>query len=518
MPADIKSSQTQIAQCTLDETNQSVKVSVVSASGAGGIATEVTTLRVAVATESINTKTPASPATAGNQATEIASLASIDGKTPALGQQLAAASSPVVLTAAQVVTLTPFAGGLTDTQLRAVAVPVSAASLPLPTGASTETTLAALNTKVPAQGQALAAASTPVVLTAAQITTLTPFAGGLTDTQLRTSAVPVSLASSPLPTGAATETTLAALNTKVTAVNTGAVVVSSSALPTGAATQTTLAAIDTKIPALGQALAAVSTPVVLTAIQITTLTPQIDSLTNTQLRASAVPVSISSSALPTGAATETTLAALSAKFGSQTDSGFGVPSANTQRVAAQIANLSGQIGGANPLQVDIGTNSYGTSVAASQKTFTTSGGMPVLATQSLMMGFSVNTSTHRELLVDSQGNLATSVGSINSARITSATVNPYIIDMLSTPIGTTFVQVVLSTVGAINSIQVQNQGSTPILIAVGAAASEIVQYIAAAGHDSAVIPLFIPAGSRIAIRSQTGTISANYFIINAFAS
>lgn len=41
---------------------------------------------------------------------------------------------------------------------------ITAASLPLPTGASTETTLAALNTKIGAQGQALMAASTPVVL------------------------------------------------------------------------------------------------------------------------------------------------------------------------------------------------------------------------------------------------------------------------------------------------------------------------------------------------------------------
>jgi hypothetical protein len=39
---------------------------------------------------------------------------------------------------------------------------------------ATQTTLAALNTKVPALGQALAAGSVPVVLTAAQITTLTP--------------------------------------------------------------------------------------------------------------------------------------------------------------------------------------------------------------------------------------------------------------------------------------------------------------------------------------------------------
>lgn len=40
---------------------------------------------------------------------------------------------------------------LTDAQLRAAAVAISAASLPLPTGAAAEDTLAALNTKIPAQ-------------------------------------------------------------------------------------------------------------------------------------------------------------------------------------------------------------------------------------------------------------------------------------------------------------------------------------------------------------------------------
>jgi hypothetical protein len=57
---------------------------------------------------------------------------------------------------------------LTDTQLRASAVPVSAASLPLPSGAATETTLGALNTKIPSQGQALMAASVPVTLASDQ--------------------------------------------------------------------------------------------------------------------------------------------------------------------------------------------------------------------------------------------------------------------------------------------------------------------------------------------------------------
>lgn len=82
-----------------------------------------------------------------------ASLASLDTKTPTLGQALAAASTPVVLTAAQQTALTPPAAI---------------------TGFSTEATVAALNEKIPAQGQALAAASVPVVLTAIQAAAIAP--------------------------------------------------------------------------------------------------------------------------------------------------------------------------------------------------------------------------------------------------------------------------------------------------------------------------------------------------------
>lgn len=60
----------------------------------------------------------------------------------------------------------------------------------------------------------------------------------------------VNVTSALLPTGAATEATLSALNAKVTAVNTGAVVVSSSALPTGAATEATLSALNAKVTAV----------------------------------------------------------------------------------------------------------------------------------------------------------------------------------------------------------------------------------------------------------------------------
>lgn len=55
----------------------------------------------------LNTKIPASPATSGKQDTGNTSLASLDTKLPAQGQALAAASTPVVLPAAQISTLTP---------------------------------------------------------------------------------------------------------------------------------------------------------------------------------------------------------------------------------------------------------------------------------------------------------------------------------------------------------------------------------------------------------------------------
>jgi len=73
-----------------------------------------------------------------------ASLTSIDGKTPALGQALAAASVPVVLTAAQLTTLTPPAAI---------------------TGFLLDSTF---TTRIPVQGQAAMAASVPVVIASNQ--------------------------------------------------------------------------------------------------------------------------------------------------------------------------------------------------------------------------------------------------------------------------------------------------------------------------------------------------------------
>jgi len=156
-----------------------------------------------------------------------------------------------------------------------VTQPVSAAALPLPTGASTsaaQTTgnnsLSSIDGKTPALGAALVAASVPVNIASNQT-------------------VPVSVVSLPLPSGAATSAnqsteiaSLASIDSKVTACNTGAVVVASSALPTGAAT-------SAKQPALGVAGTASSD--VITVQGKAGMTP--------------LDVTVGSIALPTGAST-----------------------------------------------------------------------------------------------------------------------------------------------------------------------------------------------------------------------
>lgn len=97
------------------------------------------------------------------------------------------------------------------------ALAISAASLPLPAGASTSalqtsgnSSLSSIDNKTPALGQALAAASVPIVLTAAQLTTLTPLTSvtvtQATGTNLHTvvDSGSISVTSSALPTGGAT--------------------------------------------------------------------------------------------------------------------------------------------------------------------------------------------------------------------------------------------------------------------------------------------------------------------------
>lgn len=201
---------------------------------------------------------------------------------------------------------------------------VTVVSSVLPTGAATEATLSSIDTKLTA----------PISVD-----------GPLTDAELRASAVPVSAASLPLPTGAATEakqdtgnTSLSSIDGKVpanltvTATRllvdpsgvTSPVSVASLPLPTGAATEATLSSIDGKVPA---------------NLTVTATRLLVDGSGVTQ------PVSAVSLPLPTGAATEakqdtgnTSLSSIDTKL-VQTALNYGAAT-GAVRVAAQIGNAS----------------------------------------------------------------------------------------------------------------------------------------------------------------------------------
>lgn len=252
---------------------------------------------------------PVGLATSALQGTGNTSLASLDTKTT-LGQALMAASRPVVIASNQSAipvsgtfyqATQPVSGPLTDTQLRATALPVSgtfyqatqpvsgtfwqatqpvsAAALPLPTGAASETTLGLVATQATL---ALIKAKTDnldVLLSSRAIT-------GLTDAQLRAAAVPISAAALPLPTGAAADTTVSAMSAKLPATLGQKTMAGS--------TSVALASDQSSIPVTGTFYQATQ-PVSGTFWQATQ------------------PVSAASLPLPAGASTEATLALIKAK-------------------------------------------------------------------------------------------------------------------------------------------------------------------------------------------------------------
>lgn len=140
---------------------------------------------------------PTLAATSTLQTTGNSSLSSIDTKTPALGQALAASSTPVVLTAAQMTTLTPLSS-VTVTQATGTNLHTVIDSGTVTVNALTNSSVVKAqlqdNAGIPiVLGQQVSGSSVPVVLPAAQITTLTPPAA-ITGFALDTTAAKLNIA------------------------------------------------------------------------------------------------------------------------------------------------------------------------------------------------------------------------------------------------------------------------------------------------------------------------------------
>jgi hypothetical protein len=282
VPVVIASNQTSIPS------SQSGSWTVVADAGSGTFNVSASTLPL-----------PSGAATSALQTSGNASLTSIDNKTPALGQALAAASVPVVLTSSQLSTLTPLSSVSVSNFPATQAV--SAVSLPLPSGAATSalqttgnTSLSSIDVKTPSLGQALSSASVPVVLPAAQLTTLTPLST-VTVTQATGTNLHTVIDSLPsLPTGSNAIGSVSVSNFPATQPISGTVTANAGTnLNTSALNlESTQSAINVKIPS---------------NLTVTANRLQVDGSGVTQ------PVSASSLPLPSGASTEATLSALNVK-------------------------------------------------------------------------------------------------------------------------------------------------------------------------------------------------------------
>lgn len=432
-------------------------------------------------------------ATSANQSAEMASLASIDSKTPALGQAVAASSQPVVLTAAQLSTLTPLTsvavsnfpasqavtGPLTDTQLRATPVPISG----------------------------------------------TVVTGGLTDAQLRASAVPTSLVST-------------------TVTNTVAVSAAALPLPAGASTSalqstanTSLNSIDTKTPALGQALAASSVPVVLTAAQLSTLTPlssvsvsnfpSSQAVTGTFFQATQ-PVSIAASVAVTGPLTDTQLRATPVPVSGTISTG-GLTDTQLRASAVPVSLASTTV--TNTVATTLASTTVTNTVAVSAAALPLPTGAATSALQSTIDA-SVNSllKPASTLAAVTTVSTVTTVGAVTAITNALPTGNnvigfvkaagksssnaPVRLDYTSTSVTTAaFTQLVASTTSATSEIEIFDSSGQTMALAFGAAASEVVQINIFPGGQGRVV-LSIPAGTRVSIKALSATASVGEIDIN----
>ena len=377
---------------------------------------------------SINT---AGLATSSGQATGNASLASIDSKTPALGQQLAASSQPVVLTAVQLSTLTPLTAVTANAGTN-----LNTSALALDSTVAKDSSLSTLNTSVntllkPASTLAAVTSITNTVTIKADTAvnqTNAMKVDGSAVTQPVSGAFfqatqPVSAATLPLPSGASTSTLQTSGNSS-------------------------LSSIDTKVPALGQALAAASVPIVLTAVQLSTLTPltAVTANAGTNLNTSAL-------ALDSTVAKDSSLSTLNTSVNTLLKPASTLAAVTTVSAVTAITNA-----------LPTGTNTIGAVKLAGKS----SANAPVR----------------------------------NDYTATSVTTAAY-------------VQLVASTTSACTEIEIFDSSGQTLVLAIGAAASEVNQINIFPGGNGRV-PLIIAAGTRVSIKAVSATASVGEININFY--
>lgn len=291
-------------------------------------------------------------------------------------------------------------------------------------------------------------------------------------------------------------------------------------LPAGASTSalqstgnTSVASIDTKIPALGQALAAASVPIVLTAAQLSTLTPLSSVTVSGSVTANAgTNLNTSLLALDSTVAKDASLTTLNTSVNTLLKPASTLAAVTTVSAVTAITNA-----------LPVGANVIG-KVSIDQTTPGTTNLVALAANQSVnvaqingvapLMGNGV-TGTGSQRVTIASDNTAFSVNATASGKLT-ANVSAYNDYSSVNVLTSAYVQLIASSTSATTEIEIFDSSGQGMILAVGAAASEVDQiYIFPGGNGR--IPLKINASSRISIKAKTATASVGFIMINFYA-
>ena len=332
----------------------------------------------------------------------------------------------------------------------------------------------------------------------------------------------VTVGSSALPTGAATETTLSTLNSKIpsnlTVTSTRLLVdgsgvtqpisAASLPLPTGAATETTLSSMSGKLPAtLGQKAMTASMAVVIASDQSAVPASQSGTWNITNISGTV--------SLPTGAATSanqttanSSLSSIDGKLGSlgqKTMSG----SAPVVIASDQSAVPASQSGTWNITNIS-GTVSLPTGAATSANQTTANSSLSSIDGKLGSLGQKTMSGSAPVVIASDQSAIATKSG---GATIVNKSVNDYTSTSVST---SAYTQLIASTSGAINAIEIFDSSGQYLVLATGGAGAEVDQlYIFPGGNGR--IPFTIAASTRVSIKAVSATASVGVNLINYYA-
>ena len=356
----------------------------------------------------------------------------------------------VSLPASQIATLTP---------------PAAITNFALETGGH----LASLDTKLPSQGQALAAASIPVVLTAAQEAALTP------------------------PAAITGFSTLAEQQTQTTALGTLDTSVNSLLKP--ASTLNKVSTVDT----ITNTVTVSGTVTANAGTNLNTSTLAIESGGNLDSINGKIPsnLTVSSTRLLVDGSgvTQPVSGSVTANIG--TVAGLAL---DTNIDALRV--LTGAVTETAPVSDTASSGLNGRLQRIAQRLTSLIALFPSALGQGTM-------ATSFKVVLPSDQSAIPIQSSVGRAKI-----NQIFNDYSITPVTTaSYVQLIASTSAVSNRLEIFDSSGEVLIIAVGAAASEVDQFYVFPGGNG-VVDLIIPAASRISIKAKTTTASAGLLVLN----